>query len=240
MATTVTTAPLRLGSVCDLLARLRPLTGFEEEFVDSAQPAANTARIANELLARCLVKPGADFVTAVSEVQALSVAERDRLLVHLRQISLGDEVETAAACPACRTVSLIRVRLSELPLRFDPPPAEVAVDFDDFGTAVIRTPSALDQEQLADLEGSQAERRSALLALLLVRLGSRCGPFSLADVRALPARVRGCIQDALCDALPDLDLSLNVPCTGCGVGFQSPFELRSFFLPSCASARAVC
>src|SRR6266508_1512517 len=39
---------------------LRPLTGWEEEYVERHQTEPNTAHLCNEILARCLVAPGAD------------------------------------------------------------------------------------------------------------------------------------------------------------------------------------
>ena len=46
------------------LPPLRPLTGYEEEFLEQHQHDANTARLCNEVLARCLVPPGADHTPA--------------------------------------------------------------------------------------------------------------------------------------------------------------------------------
>ena len=51
---------------------LRPMTGYEEELVEERRDEANTAVLCNELLARCLVPPGADATAARARVRALS------------------------------------------------------------------------------------------------------------------------------------------------------------------------
>src|SRR5205823_4715350 len=72
--------------------RLRPLSGWEEEYVERHQEEPNTARLCNEVLARCLVEPGQDPGEALDVVRNLLVAERDRELVELRRLSLGSEI----------------------------------------------------------------------------------------------------------------------------------------------------
>jgi len=55
---------------------LRGLTGWEEEYVERHQAEPNTARLCNEILARCLVAPGEDAAAARAAVRELLVAVR--------------------------------------------------------------------------------------------------------------------------------------------------------------------
>src|SRR5262245_33053160 len=103
-------APQRLG--------LRALTGWEEEYVEAHQAEPNTARLCNEVLARCLVPPGEDATAALETVRALLVSERDRELVALRRLSLGPEVKAEVPCPSCGEVSGAEFSLDDLPLDF--------------------------------------------------------------------------------------------------------------------------
>lgn len=95
---------------------LRPMTGYEEEVVERRGAGENTARLCNEIVARCLVSPGADFTAALARVRGMLVAERDAALVKLRRISLGDDVELELRCPACGEPSTATFQLSALPL----------------------------------------------------------------------------------------------------------------------------
>src|SRR3712207_1048867 len=80
---------------------LRPLTGWEEEYLERHLGEPNTARLCNEVLARCAVPPGEEPGAAREQVRALLVAERDRELVELRRASLGPHVSAQVPCPAC-------------------------------------------------------------------------------------------------------------------------------------------
>src|SRR6266545_7065824 len=121
---------------------LRPLTGWEEEYVERHQAKPNTARLCNEILARCLVPPGEALEQARATVRDLLVAERDRELVALRRISLGPDVSARVPCSACSEISEAEFSLDVLPLDFAPPPPQVVVDLPDVGEVRLRLPTA--------------------------------------------------------------------------------------------------
>jgi hypothetical protein len=213
--------------------QLRPLSGWEEEYVERHQADANTGRLCNEVLARCVVRPGEDPGAAREVVRNLLVAERDRELVELRRLSLGPEITAHVTCPACDEASQVAFSLDALPLDFESPPRRLTVQVADVGEVVLRLPTAGDQEDLVDaaLEG-EAERRSWLLARCLERYGGREEPFDLDFARALPMRVRNELESAVEAAAPDLDLEMEVVCTHCGTTFAAPFDVPVFFFSS--------
>jgi hypothetical protein len=209
---------------------LRPMTGWEEEVVERGGAGPNTARLCNEILARCLVPPRAEFVAALARVRALRVAERDVALVQLRRLSLGDHVELELRCPACDRTSTATFSLGALPLpAAGPGPAEVEVDLPE-GRARLRVPTAGDQEELLDagLE-TKSERKTFLLARTLLRLGAAEGPFEPDVVRGLPVASRDALEAALEAALPHLDLSMAARCPECGHGFAERLDVSAFF-----------
>jgi hypothetical protein len=236
------------SSMSRLASLLRPMTGYEEEVVERRLRDPNTAALCNEIVARCLTAPGADFSAAHEKVRAMSTVERDLAVVQLRRISLGELVELEVACPACGRKNDIDFKLSELPVPVAEIPPQVEVTLPQPGatsgglsraldgaaavTVVARIPSAGDQEDLlaAGLVG-ESERRTFLLSRVLVRHGDSDGPFDVGFVRAMPMSARGAIERALESAIPDLDLSMAVRCADCGVEFSSPFDVAAFFLP---------
>lgn len=213
--------------------RLRELTGWEEEYIEQQAGETNTARLCNEVLARCLVAPNEPLDEARASVRTLLVSERDRELVELRRISLGSTVQAQVTCPDCGEVSEVDFSLDALPLAFEPPPKEVAVDLPDFGRAVLRLPTAGDQEDVLDahVEG-EAERRSWLLGRCLVRYGDRVEGFDVDFARTLPVGVRTRLESAIEEALPDLSLEMSAECSHCGASFSAPFDVASFFFSS--------
>ncbi|OJH34505.1 hypothetical protein [Cystobacter ferrugineus] len=211
---------------------LRPMTGYEEELVEEHRDDANTAALCNELLARCLVPPGADATAARTRVRSLLVAERDAALVSLRRMSLGDKVSSRVSCPACGREVEIDFNLSALPLSVAEAPERVEVVVEGDIRAVLRLPTAGDQEELlsAGLDG-ESLRRTFLLARTLVRFGDREGPFEPEFTRGLRLLVRNAMEEALERVMPDLDLSMGVTCHDCGHAWSAPFDVPSFFLP---------
>jgi hypothetical protein len=210
--------------------QLRGLSGWEEEYIERHQTDPNTARLCNEVLARCLVAPGDEPDAAARErVRALLVAERDRELVALRRLSLGPEVSARVPCPECGAESEAEFSLDTLPLDFEPPPRELTVMLPD-GAARLRLPTAGDQEELLDAGlRSEAEERSWLLARCLLSYGDRETGFDRDFARGLPVAARTALEAALEGQLPDLDLEMAVTCSQCGAAILAPFDVPVFF-----------
>jgi endogenous inhibitor of DNA gyrase (YacG/DUF329 family) len=212
---------------------LRELTGWEEEYLERNQAEPNTARVCNEVLARCLVGPGDDATAARRTVRDLLVAERDRELVALRRLSLGPDVSARVPCPTCGEISEADFSLDVLPLEFESPPRELTVEVPEVGKVVLRLPTAGDQEDLLDAGfESEAERRSWLLARCVERYGDQAGAFDLDFARALPMSTRTALESAIEERLPDLELEMAVDCSHCGAPITAPFDVPIFFFSS--------
>jgi hypothetical protein len=212
---------------------LRPLTGWEEEYVERHQAEANTARLCNEILARCLVPPGQDPEEARETVRALLVAERDRELVALRRLSLGPDVSAHVTCPTCGEVSEASFSLDVLPVGFDVPERQLRVELPEGGEALLRLPTAGDQEDLLDAQlETEAERRSWLLGRCLESYGERLDGLDAEFARGLSSRERAALESAIEDRLPELDLEMAVECSHCGAPIVAPFDVPVFFFSS--------
>lgn len=218
----------------DLLAELRPITGYEEEFIEKFHDQINTSRLCNEVLARCLEQPGhPPDQTTLDRISDLIVAERDRAIVHLRRISFGDVVNTEITCPECGKVSDISFDLNILPLNFEPPPSSIEVKLENGDLLQLRIPTAGVQSELLDQDlETLAERRTFLLARSVARIGDRTGPFDLHDIRSLQSSDRLTLEKSLEESIPDLELGMDIECSECRASFTSPFEITSFFLLS--------
>ena len=99
-------------------AWLRPLTGREEELLAGAG-AGSTAVAVTELLGRCLSRLGGLEPVPVDVVRGLLVADREVLLLRLRQLTFGDQVSGDLICPwpECGEQVTLSFRLSELPVQ---------------------------------------------------------------------------------------------------------------------------
>jgi hypothetical protein len=213
---------------------LRELTGWEEELVDRRRSAGNTARLCNDILARCLCPPGVEpDATDRARVGALLVAERDRALVQLRCASLGPDVKFESACTSCGAGNQVSFSLAALDLDFDLPAGPIRCEFGDGGSAELRAPSAADQEELFELALQHAaERKSWLLSRVLTRYRAKSDGLDADFVRDLPLRERNTLQAALDSALPDFDFRMSTRCCSCDADLKLPFDVSVFFLAS--------
>jgi endogenous inhibitor of DNA gyrase (YacG/DUF329 family) len=212
--------------------RLRPLTGWEEEYLEQHQYDVNTARLCNEVLARCLVEPGTDHTAALARVRGLLVAERDRALIDLRRISLGPQVSAQVDCPGCGQPSNVRFSLDALAVDVPAVQHVVGADVPGAGPAQLRLPTAGDQEDLLDAApDGEAAGLSWMLGrcLLLPGDGPDVREAGLDVVRGLPIQVRRQLQSTIEDALPQLDLEMTLECPHCGTPTATPFDVQSFF-----------
>jgi len=213
---------------------VREMTGYEEEVVERKCRAPNTAALSNEILARCMGAPGADFTRSLARIRRLLVVERDVALVRLRQQSLGNEVEMIVDCPSCGAENEASFPLDSLPLPVADVPARVSLTLAD-GTGVeMRLPTAGDQEDLLNAGiSSSSERRTWLLARCLIRLGDRERPrdghFDDEIARGLTIADRRALEAALERALPEFDLQMATICHKCRHEFVTPFDVSAFF-----------
>lgn len=206
----------------------RPLCGLDELWIGEAGKDENPAHLANRLIERCLTT-GATRSGDNPIVGTLSVAERNRLLLELRQISYGDDVRTSTACPRCATQNELTFRFSELPFDFGVPEgAEVRLP--DGGSAWLCPPTARDQQDLLSEPGlSDEQRRIALLARSLVRPDGREGPFSADEISGWPPELRSAMFAALDKVLPDLQCEMSLVCIQCRETITAVFHAGAFF-----------
>lgn len=209
---------------------LRELTGWDEEFLERRIQERNTARVCNELIARCLETPGADLTTARATVGGWLVAERDRALLRLRRQALGDRATAQTTCGACRHEMTVQIALDQLDREFATPAREHEVDVADLGPVRLRLPTAGDQADLLDASlETDAEQLGWILARCLQQVGETPGPFDLAFAQGLPTSARRTLEEVLTTRLPSVELTTSVDCVACGASIDAPLDLTNFF-----------
>ncbi|MEI7769281.1 MAG: hypothetical protein WCI67_04795 [Chloroflexales bacterium] len=221
---------------------LAPLSGREEEDLASRGSRSNAALV-TRILSRCVLRIGA--LSPVSEALAreLLVADRQYLMLKLREATLGDQLQATLVCPwpGCGNRIDIDFLLSDVPVipLAEPGPAyrlllsaEAALS-DEAGRpqreVVFRLPTGADQELTASLARHDVDQ--ALLQLL-----SRCIT-SIGELRhpdpmiidGLSPLAQAEIDQAMAAVAPQVDLSLRGGCPECGRPFAQPFDLQEFF-----------
>jgi hypothetical protein len=232
-------------------ATLRKMTGNEEALLADRKLRANGGRLVTELLGCCLRRLGELAPVSRQVAAALPSPDRNFLLLELRKLTFGTELEATYTCPSCRETTTVVEDLDAFEVRAADTagPMEILVELADgyadrdawYSTLRFRLPTGLDEERVAAVARENAARgTNALLARCL--LGAFDGEQEMAPNRreALGTKLlndltmgdRARIERAFRDQMPGLDLTREVDCESCGRTIRSSLDLTGFFTQS--------
>jgi hypothetical protein len=199
---------------------LRPLTGYEEEWL-AQHPRTPSAQVVTRLLSACLVRVG-DTAPSRDLVRHLLVGDRDYLILQLRRLTLGDEFQAVIICPACEAKMDVTVQASDIPVDQRPQAVacytlELPTPEHPARTVRFRLPTGADQEAVLGMN-----RPAAVDALL-----KRC-ILDDAEVPLSPEE-RQAVVDAMDRLAPQLEVELDLTCPECARAFLAPFDPTTFF-----------
>jgi hypothetical protein len=228
-------------------AVLRKMTGHEEAILADRKLRHNGGRLVTELLASCLRRLGEVQPVTPSIVSQLTSADRNYLLLELRKITFGHELETNYVCPACGETTTLLQDLEELPVHRlnGEGTRQVVVEIQDgyedrdgevYTSLVFRLPTGADEERIA---ASARENPSLGMNALLTRCLVAVGDMPPNRREALGTKVlsdltmgdRARIERAFRQETPGVDLTREVECGSCSRRFQTTLDLSSFFAP---------
>ena len=226
-------------------ATLRKMTGKEEALLADPKLRSNGGKLIGALLANCLVAlEGAARIDA-SVTRRLFSADRNFLLLELRRLTFGDEMEARYRCPSCQSWSTVVEDLSALDIHQVEdgvlPEIEVLLQdgyLDPDGNwhyeIVFGLPTGEDEEVAAARQDSNPTRqRDALLARCLKRVGDlepkRMRAIGVRILADLSMADRRAIQAAMDEQTPGPDLTREVICDRCGEEYRTTLDMSRFF-----------
>lgn len=207
----------------DLGARLRELSGFDEDWLLTyGRRVVSVPAACHQLLARCLSGPDATPAEMLGRVRALDLAQRDWLLLELRRLSLGARIKGEVQCSGCGGAEEVEFAAGDLPL---PPPARrqpFDVQLPSGNVARLRPLVAGDHEQFAAIAGLNDDAQMALALNWALVSRER-------EVEDLPGADRQALEQALAASVPE-ELRIDLECHGCGQPLVARFGACEFFL----------
>lgn len=226
-------------------AVLRKMTGREEAILADRRYQRNGGKLVTDLLHSCLVRLGELPKNGRATVADLYSADRNYLLLKLRSVTFGPELETSYTCPSCGDPIQLTEDLDGLDvnaLAEGAAPDEIVVELVDgyvdregqVHTAMrLRLPRGSDEEAVApELRKNASLGKNALLARCLVSLGEvprhrleAMGPKILADLTMTDRRL---IDRAVNERAPGVDLTREIECPHCGHAFKTTLDLSRF------------
>jgi uncharacterized protein YbaR (Trm112 family) len=231
-------------------AVLRKMTGRDEAIMADRRNRNSGARMMSELLASCLIRLGNIASPSLQVVRSLYSADRYYLLLQLRAITFGSEMQATYACPTCRESLTLLEDIDTLEVRRldgTSVPADIVVELDDgyydrmsgetHHTALFRHPTGEDEEKISSIARENASHaKNALMARSLVALGdiprTRLDGLGTAIFNDLTLGDRSRIDQALNEEAPGVEMDRELTCVSCGRQFRTTLDLSGFLAPS--------
>ena len=226
-------------------ATLRKMTGKEEALLSDPTLRSNGGKLITALLSNCVTALEGVQPVEADTIRQLTSADRNFLLLELRRLTFGDEMEAHYRCPKCQGVTTVLENLSDLEVRQTENGSipKIAVTLQDGyqdpdGTwqsdFVFQLPTGEDEEVAAGRRDANPTRqRDALLSRCLHQVGD------LEDkrIRALGSRIlsdlsmgdRRLIQQAMDAQAPGPDLTRSILCSHCGEEYRTALDMSRFF-----------
>ncbi|MGH9929225.1 MAG: hypothetical protein ACREA9_08355 [Pyrinomonadaceae bacterium] len=224
---------------------LAPVTGFEEELLDSVVPAVCSAYVVTALLSRCLRRVGKFAPVTASLVRDLLVGDREFLMLKLRELTLGKSLNAMLVCgdPKCAQCMDIALNLDD----FTPTAKSVdrrvykldVVEGEETFAFEFRLSTGADQEAGSDWMGGDAESAvRRFLTRMILRINDNCSIDDQA-VNAVPARVLKELEGRMEELGPLVSIDLKAACVECRRPSLTHLDLTSFFLDELQQSRRV-
>jgi len=159
------------------------------------------------------------------ELAALSIGERDALLLALREQTLGSKIDGFAECPRCAQRLEFDTTVDNLKVAKPDPGVEVRELAADGLVLRFRLPDSRDLAAVLDSQDTD-EARNLLLRRCVLQASRDGTPVASSE---LPPDIIVTLAQriAVCD--PQAEVLLDLRCPTCGHGWQALFDIVAFF-----------
>lgn len=172
-------------------------------------------------LERALALLGAAYPdTSGSSLAALTIGQRDALLLALRELAFGPELGALAECPGCALEVAFEMRIEDLLVDRASADEPLCLHADGYEVE-FRLPNSADLRELKNV----SDARQALAQRLISR-SVRSGVS--VKTQELPEKLLAELEQKMEEADPQSDIELNLHCEACGHCWQVPFDIVQF------------
>lgn len=161
----------------------------------------------------------------LEQIAELSVGQRDRHLLALREQTFGPRLDSTATCPSCAVHLEFRVNAADI--RSSPPKETrglLEVTHADYSVQ-LRLPNSLDLAKLDPAAELETNRQHLLQRCVIA---ARRANTEVAATE-VPAEVSTAIAQRMAEADPQADVQLALACPYCQHTWQTPFDIVSYF-----------
>jgi len=222
---------------------LREMTGRDEEAINKADVKVNGSKVISTLLTRCVTRIGSITPSSVGGsaewskvIRSIYVGDQDLMLMKLRKLSIGEEIEVSHVCPSCGAKLNTVLDIDELEVIDFKGVREI--DFclpkgykDKKGVVhkegKMRIPTGLDREILTPLAKSNRAKAETTMLTRLCQFND--GAYVDDDVMSgLAIRDREYLSKLLLENNFGIRLEVNITCDQCGDNFDGALNAVNF------------
>lgn len=223
---------------------LREITGKDEEAIHKSDTKSNGSKVVSVLLSRCVTSIGTLTPKSVGKqkweelIRSLYTGDQDYMLIQLRKLSIGEEIELNHVCPNKECKAKLHTVVSVDELEVVPFSGERIIEFelprgykDRKGvlhkTGTMRLPTGLDREVLTPLAKTNLAKAETVMLTRLCKFDD--GAYVDEDVMgSLSIRDREYLQKLLQEHFFGVKLETEVTCDSCGESFVGSFNASNF------------
>ena len=208
-------------------AELREMTGAEESLLTNRRLMKDGEGI-NQVIRNCLVRLGDKTELAPKDMLDLLSGDRLFLLVRLRQISFGDEVELSLTCPArdCGEATEVTINLNDLDVTSYGPEREFIFELPRSKKVVLFT--FLDGHMEKRLAALKDPSLHSAMLMRVKEIDSKApNKNSLAE---LPAFDLNALRAEMQRVDGGVDTTIHTACVSCGARIVTRLEAEPAFL----------
>jgi len=203
------------------------MTGAEEELLTN-QRLIRTGDAVNQVLANCILRLGDKEEISVGDVLDMLSGDRLFVLVKLRQISLGDEVELELTCPntACRAKNQVTINLDDLQV----------TPYGEEREFVFTLPSSGSKVRFVYLDGHKEKRLAqmqepSISSAMMIRIVDIDGSApSKKALNEMSMRDRSALRQEMLRVDAGIDTAVELDCDSCGTRIRTRLEAEPSFL----------
>jgi hypothetical protein len=229
---------VRVGSEWTRDVRLRSVTGDEEVYVTDEAADILPAERTTGLLARCVERIGPAEASAEA-VLALTVGDREALLLHIRRHTFGDRLDAVLTCPASDCGERMDLELRVGDLLVDAYAANhewheaTIVEGDAQFDVRYRVPTGADQEVAARLASDLPHATATILERCVDEVSDRAGR----RLDHIPDPVAKALPGLMASHDPQAEIVLLLVCPECATEFRVLFDAGAYLARELASRR---
>jgi len=201
-------------------ASLRPLSGREEEWLAYHRSTPNAERV-SWLLNQCLLSVDG-HPADIDLVRRFLIADRQYLMLQLRRLTLGDQIQAVVPCPECQKKMDVDFRLDDVSVECRPQDTSSYTTELSGRSVCFRLPTGGDEEAILGRQTDDAVRD--LLRRCILDDGG-C-PVTADEQSAVIAEME--------QRAPEVELELDLTCPECSHHFLLPFDTTAFFFDEMA------